>query len=82
MLEKIGKNYQIIQKIGEGAFSEIYLGINIKTKQQVAVKVEHVDSEHPQLIYECKLYNYLHNSDVVDKGIPNVYYCSNEGRIH
>jgi len=31
-------------------------------------------------MYECKLYNYLHNdSTVIDKGIPNVYYCSTEG---
>jgi hypothetical protein len=29
---------------------------------------------------KCKLYNYLHNdSTVIDKGIPNVYYCSTEG---
>jgi len=31
-------------------------------------------------MYECKLYNYLHNdSTVIDKGIPNIYYCSTEG---
>ena len=31
-------------------------------------------------MYECKLYCYLHNdSTVIDKGIPNVYYCSTEG---
>ena len=34
------------------------------------------------MIYECKLYNYLHNdSTVIDKGIPNVYYCSTEGKL-
>ncbi len=46
----------------------------------MAVKIEPTNSDHPQLIYECKLYNYLHNdSTVIDKGIPNVYYCSTEG---
>jgi len=46
----------------------------------VAIKFEPANTEHPQLMYECKLYNYLHNdSTVIDKGIPNVYYCSTEG---
>ena len=46
----------------------------------MAVKIEPVNTDHPQLIYECKLYNYLHNdSTVIDKGIPNIYYCSTEG---
>ena len=80
MLEKVGKNFKIIRKIDEGAFGEIYQAINTKTNLDVAVKVEPVTTEHPQLIYECKLYNYLHNdSTVIDKGIPNVYYCSTEG---
>lgn len=80
MLEKVGKNFKVIRKIDEGAFGEIYQAINTKTNLEVAVKVEPVNTEHPQLIYECKLYNYLHNdSTVIDKGIPNVYYCSTEG---
>lgn len=80
MLEKVGKNFKIIRKIDEGAFGEIYQATNTKTNLEVAVKVEPVNTEHPQLIYECKLYNYLHNdSTVIDKGIPNVYYCSTEG---
>ena len=80
MLERVGKNFKIIRKIDEGAFGEIYQAINVKTNLEVAVKLEPVGSDHPQLIYECKLYNYLHNdSTVIDKGIPNVYYCSTEG---
>jgi casein kinase 1 len=79
-LEKVGKNFKIIKKIGEGAFGEIFQAINTKTNLEVAIKTEGVKTEHPQLIYECKLYNYLHNdSTVIDKGIPNVYYCSTEG---
>ena len=80
MLEKVGKNFKIIHKIDEGAFGEIFKAINTKTNLEVAVKVEPVKTEHLQLIYECKLYNYLHNDpSVIDKGIPNVYYCSTEG---
>ena len=82
MLEKVGKNFKIIRKIGEGGFGEIYQAINTKTNLEVAVKVEPVNTEYPSLIYECKLYNFLHNdSTVMDKGIPNVYYCSTEGKL-
>lgn len=82
MLEQVGKNIKIIRKINEGAFGEIYQGLNTKTNFDVAVKFEPVSTEHPQLLYEAKLYNYLHNdSTVIDKGIPNVYYCSTEGNI-
>ena len=78
MLEKVGKNFKIISKIGEGAFAEIYQAINTKTNLEFAVKIEPVNTDHPQLIYECRIYNYLHNRDstIIDKGIPNAYYCS------
>lgn len=81
MLEKVGKNFKIVRKIDEGAFGQIYQAINTRTNLEVAVKIEPVNTDHPQLIYECKLYNYLHNdSTVIDKGIPNIYYCSTEGK--
>ena len=80
MIEKVGKNFKIVRKIDEGAFGQIYQAINTRTNLEVAVKIEPVNTDHPQLIYECKLYNYLHNdSTVIDKGIPNIYYCSTEG---
>ena len=40
MPEKVGKNYKIIRKIDEGAFGEIFQGINIKTNLEVAIKFE------------------------------------------
>jgi len=80
MLERVGKNFKMIRKIDEGAFGEIYQAINVKTGLEVAVKLEPISSSNPQLIYESKLYNYLQNDPtVIDKGIPNVYYCSTEG---
>ena len=36
--EKVGKNYKIFRKIDEGAFGEIYQGINTKTNLEVAIK--------------------------------------------
>jgi casein kinase 1 len=80
MLDKVGKNFQIIRKIKKGSFSEIYKAFNPKTNLEVAVKVELANTEYQQLIYEYRLYKYLHNNaNLIDKGIPNVYYCSTEG---
>lgn len=79
-LKTVGKNFKILHRISGGAFGEIFKAVNTKTNLEVAVKVEPANTDHPQLLYECKLYNYLHNdSTVIDKGIPNIYYCSTEG---
>ena len=50
---------------------------------EVAIKLEQVNTKHPQLFYEYKLYQYLLNDpNVIDKGIPNVYYSATEGEHH
>ncbi len=38
--EKVGKNYKVLRKLDEGAFGEIYQGINTKTNLEVAIKFE------------------------------------------
>ena len=77
---KINKTFKLTRKIGNGAFGEIFHGINLKTNEEVAIKLEHTNTKHPQLFYEAKLYQYLlHDNTVVDKGIPHVYYCATEG---
>eukprot|EP01016_Furgasonia_blochmanni_P043935 TRINITY_DN6046_c0_g1_i11.p1 TRINITY_DN6046_c0_g1~~TRINITY_DN6046_c0_g1_i11.p1 ORF type:complete len:493 (-),score=90.65 TRINITY_DN6046_c0_g1_i11:171-1649(-) len=74
------KSYKLTKKLGAGAFGEIFLGINIKTNEEFAVKLEHASTKHPQLFYEAKLYQYLlHDNTVADKGIPQVHYCACEG---
>jgi casein kinase 1 len=77
---RVCKQFKLSKKLGSGAFGEIYLGVNINTNEEVAVKLEQVSTKHPQLLYETKLYQYLHQDmSVVDKGIPKVYYFSTEG---
>jgi casein kinase 1/casein kinase 1 epsilon len=77
---KINKTFKLTRKLGSGAFGEIFHGINLKTSEEVAIKLEHTNTKHPQLFYEAKLYQYLlHDNTVVDKGIPHVYYCATEG---
>ena len=60
--------YRLVQKIGSGSFGDIYLGINIQSGEEVAVKLESHKARHPQLLYESKLYKILQGG----VGIPHI----------
>lgn len=44
---KIGRSFKLTKKLGNGAFGEIFHGINLKTNMEVAVKLEPVSTKHP-----------------------------------
>ena len=71
---KISNHFYIFlhNKLGNGAFGEIYLGKNIKTGQDVAIKVESRKTKHPQLLQETKLLKELQG----EEGVPKIYYYS------
>ncbi|GAA5894479.1 hypothetical protein JCM8208_006253 [Rhodotorula glutinis] len=52
---RVGGKYRIGKKIG----SDIYLGVNIISGEEVAIKLESVKAKHPQLEYEAKVYKTL-----------------------
>ena len=58
----IANKYRIIEKLGSGAYSHIYKGENIRTKELVAIKVEPLKNETKMLKHESKIYKYLANS--------------------
>ncbi|GIY11024.1 casein kinase I isoform alpha [Caerostris extrusa] len=64
----VGVKYRLVRKIGSGSFGDIYLGINITSGEEVAVKLESTKARHPQLLYESKLYKILQGG----VGIPHV----------
>ncbi len=55
----MGGKYRLSRKLGCGAFGDIYHGTNIRTNEEVAIKLEPVRTKHPQLLYETKLYRIL-----------------------
>lgn len=55
----IAGKYRLMRKIGSGSFGDIYLGMNLSTGEEVAVKMESIKARHPQLLYESKLYKLL-----------------------
>lgn len=76
----VAKNYKLIKKLGSGAFGQIWMAQHQKTKEEVAIKFEDVNSKHQQLYYECKIYLWFHSdSTVIGQAIPQVLYYGTEG---
>lgn len=65
---RIGGRYRIGKKIGSGSFGEIFIGADIQTNEEVAIKLENINTRHPQLIYESKLIKLLQGGP----GLPGV----------
>ena len=74
--QKDRNDYSIDPKklLGKGSFGKIYAGINKTTGGEIAIKLEPLTTEQPQLVYEYKIYKYLQSGF----GIPKVYECSKD----
>ena len=55
----IAGKYRLGRKLGSGSFGEIYLGTNVVTGEEVAIKMESIRARHPQLEYEARVYRSL-----------------------
>lgn len=64
----IANKYLLTEKIGSGSFGTIYKGNNIRTNEDVAIKVEPISNQTKLLKNETKIYSYLTGL----RGIPNV----------
>ncbi|MQM06555.1 hypothetical protein Taro_039378 [Colocasia esculenta] len=74
----IAGKFKLGRKIGSGSFGEIYLGSNIQSGEEIAIKLESVKSKHPQLHYESKLYMLLQGGT----GIPHLKWFGVEGEYN
>ncbi|KAK5905638.1 hypothetical protein CgunFtcFv8_001577 [Champsocephalus gunnari] len=72
---RVGNKYRLGRKIGSGSFGDIYLGSNIATGEEVAIKLECVKTKHPQLHIESKFYKMMQGG----VGIPSIKWCGAEG---
>ncbi|CAA3011596.1 casein kinase 1 2 [Olea europaea subsp. europaea] len=75
MEPRVGNKFQLGRKIGSGSFGEIYIGTNIQTNEEVAIKLENIKTKHPQLHYESRSYKTLQGGT----GIPNLKWFGVEG---
>ncbi|KAI8435935.1 hypothetical protein MSG28_004103 [Choristoneura fumiferana] len=72
---RVGNKYRLGRKIGSGSFGDIYLGTNIVTREEVAIKLECIKTRHPQLHIESKFYKLMQGGI----GIPAIKWCGSEG---
>jgi serine/threonine protein kinase len=75
-MEMIANKYKCIGKLGQGGYGSIYKYINIRTKEEVAVKVE-CKNDTKLLKNETIIYQYL-NSFSQKEGIPKVYWYGSD----
>lgn len=69
------KKFRLSKKLGSGSFGDIFLGVHVTTNEEVAVKLEPVRTQHPQLLYEAKVIRHLRGGS----GIPDVIWVGTEG---
>jgi len=71
----ISNKYELLEKIGEGAFGKIYKGRNIRTDDIVAINVEPIENKTQLLKNETRIYQYLAGAT----GIPQVKWFGVDG---
>jgi serine/threonine protein kinase len=72
----INNKYRVIDHIGAGSFGSIYKGQNMRTMEDVAIKVEPIDGATKLLKNESVVYQYLKNS----VGVPCVKWFGHDDK--
>ena len=52
----IGNRYRVDKKLGTGSYGILYQGVDIRTNEQMAIKLEPTRSSDPLLQYEASIY--------------------------
>ncbi|TPX55080.1 hypothetical protein PhCBS80983_g05616 [Powellomyces hirtus] len=74
----IANKWDVLEKIGEGSFGQVFAGVDAETGERVAIKREAAEAHVPQLEHEYELYRYLTNVP----GFPRVLYGGREGQYN
>ena len=68
----ICNKYELLEKIGQGAFSQIFKGRNIRTGEFIAMKIEPKTTSIKLLQNETRIYKYLNEIDNIRLRIPTM----------
>ena len=63
----IANKYEILENIGEGTFGKVFKGKNIRSAEEIAIKIQYKDIANV-LKHEAKIYKYLRDIS----GIPHI----------
>jgi len=75
---RVGGKFALGRKVGSGSFGDIYMGANVETGEEVAIKLESAKNIRPQLQFESKVYKLLQGG----VGIPKVHWYGVEGEYN
>lgn len=75
---RVANRFKMGKKIGSGSFGEIYLGLDLQTGREVAVKFEQLNVRRPQVIEEAKLLKEFMD----EPGFPKFMWYGREGDFH
>ncbi|GFT60412.1 casein kinase I isoform epsilon [Nephila pilipes] len=71
----VGNKYSLGRKIGSGTFGDVYLGTNITTGEEVAIKLECIEMTNSQLEIEREIYKVMQGG----VGVPAIKWWGSEG---
>ena len=75
----VGGKYKLTKRLGEGAFGKLYVGVNTKTGEEVAVKLERLNSQTSTLNYESKVLKLLQGHHGI---APSILWFGVEGEYN
>lgn len=78
----IGGRWKLGNKLGAGAFGEVYMATDVDTGEVVAVKMERMGNKHPQLFFENRVYKWLNNSSSDVVGVPRPRFFGTHGNFN
>jgi casein kinase 1 len=72
---KVANKFKVGRKLGHGSFGDIYHGQNLKTGEEVAIKLEKIRTRNPKLIPEARILKSIQGG----VGIPTLHWFGAEG---
>ena len=69
----IKNKFQVGEKFAAGSFGRVHYGLNVRSKEKVAIKMELKANPRPQLLFEYRFYKILNAENEDQVGIPKIH---------